>query len=200
MAPDCGRQKGQRHCLSIVQDPVAEDLLFLGTDHGLYVSIDVGENWTKWKNDFPSVPVNDLKIHPREHDLIIATFGRALWMIDDIRSLRMLAKGGKSLLEKEFYLLPIQDAIAAEYRSVDGFRYNGAADFGDGNRGQGRQFSSLSENTGAEACIPKAKTADAKKENADSKGKKKATEVPKCQNRKKAPAKSRPKTWSKCTS
>ncbi|MBK9453887.1 MAG: hypothetical protein IPN95_31735 [Bacteroidetes bacterium] len=171
-------KKVSGHCLSIVQDPVAEGLLFLGTDHGLYVSIDAGENWTKWKNDFPSVPVNDLKIHPREHDLIIATFGRAVWMIDDIRSLRMLAKEGKSLLEKEFYLLPIQDAIAAEYRSVDGFRYNGAADFGGGNRGRGANLQVYLKSPGGEAAFPKAKTADAKKENADSKGeKKKTTEV-----------------------
>jgi hypothetical protein len=114
--------------------------LFLGTDQGLYFSIDYGDNWTKWTRDFPSVPVNDLKIHPREHDLIIATFGRALWIMDDIRPLRLMATAGKSVLEKDFFLMPVQDVIASEFRSVDGIRYNGAADFTGQNVQRGAVF------------------------------------------------------------
>ncbi|MCB0636458.1 MAG: hypothetical protein KDC54_07555, partial [Lewinella sp.] len=62
------------YALSIVQDSEAPNLLFLGTDYGLYFSIDYGANWTKWTQGFPSVQVADMKIHPRENDLIIATF------------------------------------------------------------------------------------------------------------------------------
>ena len=65
--------------LSIVEDPINPNLLFLGTDDGLYVSLDAGENWEKFKSEiFPTVPVRDLVIHPREHDLVIGTFGRAV--------------------------------------------------------------------------------------------------------------------------
>ena len=66
--------------------------MFLGTDDGLYISVNAGEKWTKWTNGFPTVSVKDLVIHPREHDLVIGTFGRAAWVLDDIRPLRAMAK------------------------------------------------------------------------------------------------------------
>ncbi len=132
--------KVQGHCLSIVQDPVQENLLFLGTDQGLWVSVNAGNDWTQWKKDFPAVPVQDLKIHPRDHDLIVATFGRALWIMDDIRPLRRLAAEGEAFLKKELVLLPVENAIAAEYRSVDGVRFNGAGDFGARNPARGAEF------------------------------------------------------------
>ena len=81
----------QSFALSIVQDTKEPNLLFLGTDDGLYVSIDAGENWVKWTNGFPTVPVNDMVINPREDDLIITTFGRSHWVLDDIRPLRAMA-------------------------------------------------------------------------------------------------------------
>lgn len=125
------------YCLSIVQDPIEEALLFLGTDLGLYVSVDAGENWTHWNRNFPSVAVSDLKIHPRENDLIAATFGRSIWILDDIRPLRMLAHSGKSLLEKSFFLLPIQDAIAHENTAIRGERFIGADEFEGPNKKRG---------------------------------------------------------------
>ena len=63
------------YALSIIEDPEEPNLLFLGTDDGLYISIDKGDKWTKWTKGFPTVSVKDLIIHPREHDLIIGTFG-----------------------------------------------------------------------------------------------------------------------------
>ena len=73
------------YALSIVEDEEEPNLLFLGTDDGLYISIDHGTKWTKWTEGFPTVSVKDLIIHPREHDLVIGTFGRAAWVLDDIR-------------------------------------------------------------------------------------------------------------------
>ena len=70
------------YALCIVEDNIEANLIFLGTDDGLYISIDAGDNWTKWTNGFPTVPVKDLIIHPRESDLVIGTFGRAAWIID----------------------------------------------------------------------------------------------------------------------
>jgi photosystem II stability/assembly factor-like uncharacterized protein len=88
------------HCLSVAQDPIAHNLLFLGTEHGLYVSFDYGKNWEKWKEGYPSVATQDLKIHPIEHDLVIGTFGRAAYVLDDIRPLRTYAQSAEAFKNK----------------------------------------------------------------------------------------------------
>lgn len=122
------------YCLSMVQDPVVESLLFLGTDHGLFVSFDYGVNWSKWTKGFPSVPTRDLKIHPREHDLIVGTFGRSAWILDDITPLREISKSGADILKKPFHLFPVQDAWNAEWKSANGGRFRAQANFVGSNR------------------------------------------------------------------
>lgn len=78
----------------------AENLLFVGNEVGVFVSIDRGESWTQLKNNFPTVPVDDIVIHPRENDLIVGTHGRSAWILDDIgpleelASMDVLAQGG----------------------------------------------------------------------------------------------------------
>jgi photosystem II stability/assembly factor-like uncharacterized protein len=70
------------------QDP---DLLFLGTEFGLWISVDGGQRWAQYKGaSFPAVAVRDLVVHPRESDLVLATHGRGIWIIDDISPLRAL--------------------------------------------------------------------------------------------------------------
>ncbi|MGB5981517.1 MAG: hypothetical protein WBG46_05175 [Nonlabens sp.] len=81
----------ESYTLSIVEHPEENNLIFLGTDDGLYVSIDAGENWKKYTNGFPTVSVKDLVIHPREDDLVIGTFGRAAWVLDDLAPLKAMA-------------------------------------------------------------------------------------------------------------
>lgn len=78
------------YSLSFIQDPVEEKLLFLGTENGLWISTNKGEDWTQLKNGFPSVSTMDLVIQEKESALIIGTFGRALWILDDLLSLRKL--------------------------------------------------------------------------------------------------------------
>ncbi|MFN0016075.1 MAG: WD40/YVTN/BNR-like repeat-containing protein [Saprospiraceae bacterium] len=124
----------QGHALCIVQDPEADNLLFLGTDYGLWFSIDFGKNWNKWANDYPSVSTIDLKIHPREHDLIIGTFGRAFWVLDDIRPLREIARSQGKLLEQPFKVFPAPDAYLAAFRFFDGVIFPGDATFEGANR------------------------------------------------------------------
>ncbi len=68
-----------------------ENLLFVGNEVGVYVSIDRGQEWTRLKNNFPVVPVDDIAIHPRENDLIVGTHGRSAWIMDDIGPLQELA-------------------------------------------------------------------------------------------------------------
>ncbi|MEL6945118.1 MAG: hypothetical protein AAFO82_20905, partial [Bacteroidota bacterium] len=125
------------HALSIVQDPVEENLLWLGTDYGLYVSIDKGRTWSQWMNGFPSVSTRDLKIHPREHDLIVGTFGRAAWILDDIRPIREIARTGGKVLAQDFKVFEAPDAYQANYRSYDGIRFAANGEYIADNRGRG---------------------------------------------------------------
>ena len=78
--------KGYAHVVR--EDVVNPDLLFVGTELGLYLSIDGGQQWAQFTGGFPLVAVNDLAIHPREHDLIIGTHGRGVYIVDDITPLR----------------------------------------------------------------------------------------------------------------
>ncbi len=81
--------RGYAHVIK--EDLVNPNLLFLGTEFGLYVSLDGGARFSRYKGgDFPSVAVRDLAIHPRDNDLVIATHGRGIWIIDDITPLRAL--------------------------------------------------------------------------------------------------------------
>ena len=81
------------YALSFIQDPVVADLQFLGTEHGLYISRDGGSHWVAFKNGFPSVSTRDLVIQEPESALVVGTFGRAIWVLDDLQSLRAIAKG-----------------------------------------------------------------------------------------------------------
>ena len=99
------------YALSIVEDPETDKLLFLGTDDGLYFSINGGIKWKKFDSQvFPTVSTKDLVIHPREDDLVIGTFGRAAWVMDDIKFLRAIAKNPQ-LLENESFILNLQRLI-----------------------------------------------------------------------------------------
>ena len=125
--------------LSIVQDPEEDNLLFLGTDDGLYISIDNATTWQKWDSDsFPTVPVRDLVIHPREHDLVIGTFGRAAWILDDIRPLREIAKTPQIVVPKsKIHLYPAPDAYLAVYQQPSGSRFPADGMYSAQNKGYG---------------------------------------------------------------
>lgn len=129
------------HALSIIQDPTAPDLLWLGTDYGLYLSIDFGATWTQWKNGYPAVSTTDLEIHPREGDLIAGTFGRSIWVLDDIRPFREMAQTKGQVLENDFAVFDAPDAYLAEFRSVDGARFIADAKFVGQNRPGGALLS-----------------------------------------------------------
>lgn len=81
--------RGYAHVVK--EDLVNRDLLFVGTELGLWVSLDAGKQWAQYKGgELPSVAVRDLAIHSREHDLVIGTHGRGIWIVDDITPLRAL--------------------------------------------------------------------------------------------------------------
>ena len=72
----------------IVQDHENPNLLFLGTEYGVYVSLNQGEKWHKFSNGLPTIPVRDLTIQRRENDLVLATFGRSFYILDDYSPIR----------------------------------------------------------------------------------------------------------------
>jgi photosystem II stability/assembly factor-like uncharacterized protein len=81
--------RGYAHVIK--EDLVNKDLLFVGTEFGLWVSLDGGKQWAQYTGgNLPQVAVRDLAIHPRDRDLVIATHGRGIWIIDDITPLRAL--------------------------------------------------------------------------------------------------------------
>ena len=128
------------YALAIVEDIEEPNLMFLGTDDGLYLSVNAGKKWTKWTEGFPTVSVKDLVIQPRENDLIIGTFGRAAWVLDDIRPLRAIAKN-KSVISQKLELFNPPTAYQAAYQQPTGSRFGGDALYNGENRGRGAHLS-----------------------------------------------------------
>ena len=102
----------------IREDPVNQNLLFAGTEFGLFVSFDKGANWHRMKNGLPTVPVFDVQIHPREHDLILATHGRAIWIMDDISALEHL---NDQVLQSDVKLFDNRPGIEWKMTNYRGF-------------------------------------------------------------------------------
>ncbi|MFQ6038571.1 MAG: WD40/YVTN/BNR-like repeat-containing protein, partial [Candidatus Aminicenantales bacterium] len=121
----------------IREDPVQRNLLFLGTEFGLYVSFDRGFSWMRWTNGFPTVPVRDMVIHPLDNDLVIGTHGRSLYILDDIQPLRELSR---EVAAKPLHLFSVTDAY--EFRTSFfsyGYLTPGNAEF----QGQNRPYGAL---------------------------------------------------------
>jgi photosystem II stability/assembly factor-like uncharacterized protein len=106
--------RGYAHVIK--EDTVNRNILFLGTEFGLFISVDGGQRWARYKGtDFPAVAVDDLVVQPRESDLVIATHGRGIWIVDDISPLRALTP---ETMTKEATLIPSRNAV--QYFEVGG--------------------------------------------------------------------------------
>ena len=92
---------------TIVQDHVNGNLLFAGTEFGLFVSVDGGSHWTQMKGGLPVIQVRDIVVQKRETDLVLATFGRGFYILDDYSALRELTP---QALADEARLFPLRDA------------------------------------------------------------------------------------------
>jgi photosystem II stability/assembly factor-like uncharacterized protein len=128
---------------TFAQSPTAENLCFVGAEFGLYVSFDAGQTWNKWTEGYPeSTPTSDLTVHPREHDLVIATFGRSFWILDDIRPLEEMAEmGANDLLAKAMHVFPVGDAYMWNMGESIGYR---AGKIGDAlYNGENREYGAL---------------------------------------------------------
>jgi photosystem II stability/assembly factor-like uncharacterized protein len=93
---------------SIQQDYINPDLLFAGTEFGIFVTTDGGRVWAQMKNGLPTIPVRQIAIQKRENDLVIATFGRGYYILDNYSPLRNL---NKDLVNKDAYVFPVKDAL-----------------------------------------------------------------------------------------
>ena len=91
----------------IVQDHIDPNLLFLATEYGLYFSNNQGDNWVKFSNGLPTISVRDIAIQKRENDLVLATFGRGFYVLDDYSSLRKLNKSNSN----EVVLFDVKEAL-----------------------------------------------------------------------------------------
>lgn len=133
-------QEVDGYVLSIEQDPVESKLVFLGTDRGLWVSFDGGSNWQRWTHGVPATPVRDMVVHPREHDLVVATFGRSLLVIDDIRPLRAIARGGVEVLARALEIYPVPEAFQAVMAWPPGAVFPGHFTYAGENRPTGARI------------------------------------------------------------
>lgn len=123
------------YTLSIKQDPETPNLVFLGTEYGLYVSFDKAKTWNKWEHGYPkAVSTYDLTIQEREADLVIGTFGRSMWVLDNIRPLRVLAKNSGELPAAKITAVPSPDAYQVEIQQPHGERFAANAKYAGENR------------------------------------------------------------------
>lgn len=133
--------KVKGYALCVIQDPVEPNLIFAGTEHGLWISFDNGNSFTQWKNGYPSVSTYDLAIQEREADLCIATFGRAIYILDDIRPLRKVAANNGNLFSKKLTVFPAPESYQARFRPGMGYDWSVWGLYEGQNRGRGAQYS-----------------------------------------------------------
>ncbi len=117
------------YALSFCEDLVNPDLLFLGTEFGLYISVDGGAHWGRFKNNMPKVAVRDMVIHPRDNALVMATHGRGIVILDDISPLRQI---NETLLTSDFTFFKVPVNILRDPGSGGGW-FGGSGNFIAGN-------------------------------------------------------------------
>lgn len=114
------------YALSVLQDPVDPDLLFLGTEFGLYFSLDAGRNWNRFTSGVPTVSVMDMAIQNRENDLVLGTHGRSIYVLDDYSALRGLSEADFQERLKILSVTPGQKYTAQQTPST---RFTGSGEF-----------------------------------------------------------------------
>ena len=111
---------------AIEEDPEVPSLLFLGTEHGLRMSLDRGETWSSFTAGVPAVPIRDLLVHPRDGDLVLGTHGRAILVVDDIRPLRELSTAS-DIQARSVHVFTPPPALGVNVAEAIGYRSTGHA-------------------------------------------------------------------------
>ncbi|MGE0042298.1 MAG: hypothetical protein AB7V01_14030 [Vicinamibacterales bacterium] len=110
-----GDLPANRVARTLREDPKNPNLLYLGTEFGLWISPNRGRNWIELKNNMPTLPFNDLVIHPRDNDLVLASHGRGLWILDQLTSLQGLTP---EVLSSDAHLFPVDPATQIRYTNL----------------------------------------------------------------------------------
>jgi hypothetical protein len=111
------------------EDPKNSRLLYAGTEFGLFISLDAGEHWEKFMTNYPTVRTDDILVHPRDGDLIVATHGRSIWIADDVTPLQQLTA---AVAAQDAVLFDVRPAVAYL------FDYRTDADVGGDKRFEGQ--------------------------------------------------------------
>lgn len=167
------------YCLVIEEDPVQKELLWLGTEFGLYVSFDGGAAWQKWTHGVPTCSAMAIATHPREHDLIVATHGRSIFVLDDVSPLRQIA--ATLAAKPKLHVFPATPTIAHETAQSPGERFPGHGEFRGASRPRGVFLHVFAD-------APELKHADKKKQ----KAREAAQKAAEAQKAKDAPAETKP--------
>ena len=125
---------------TVAEDNVDKDLLFAGTLYGVYFSNNGGKEWIQLSNGIPPTCVTDMEIQESENDLVVSTFGRGVYILDDYTPLRYMSK---ETLKKEAEIFPIKDALMFIQANPLGFRgeaFQGASFFSTPNPDVGAVF------------------------------------------------------------
>ena len=129
------------YALCVLQDPAEPNLIFAGTEQGLWISFDNGSSFQQFKNDYPSVSTYDLAIQEREADLVIATFGRSLYVLDDIRPLRKMAALKGQLPSKQLIAFDAPASYMVRYKNAPGYNSSPWGMYEGKNRNRGAEYS-----------------------------------------------------------
>ncbi len=114
------------YALCIREDLEADNVLFLGTEFGLYISLSGGATWKRFKNNLPKVGVRAMVIHPREHSLVMGTHGRGVYVIDDIRPIRQITP---DIVDKTLHFFEQEPSVLSSGGGFGGAWFGGAGNF-----------------------------------------------------------------------
>ncbi|MHC4379616.1 MAG: WD40/YVTN/BNR-like repeat-containing protein, partial [Planctomycetota bacterium] len=116
----------ERHLVwRIVQDHVKPELFFLGTEFGIFTTLDAGEHWLEMKGGLPTIPFRYLAIQQRENDLVGASFGRSFYILDDYAPMREI---DEAFVQEEMHILPVRDSLLYRPTNMLGGRHGSQGD------------------------------------------------------------------------
>jgi hypothetical protein len=135
--------------LVLREDLIDPKLIYLGTEFGLFVSTDGAAHWIPFNANLPTVPINDIALHPRDHALVLGTHGRGIWILDDVRPLRSMAT---TALAAPVTLAPTPDVVYQQ-RLAPRLAHNGDMMFRGANPANGLVFTVWAKDSGTAATL-----------------------------------------------
>jgi photosystem II stability/assembly factor-like uncharacterized protein len=120
-----GDLPAQQTVRCITEDPKNANVLYLGTEFGLFVSLDKGQHWIRMRGGLPTVPVAEITIQPRDNDMLVATHGRSIWILDDLAPIQHAAEA----LAHDAWLFPARAAMSFFDEPEDRSRWMGDRPF-----------------------------------------------------------------------